>query len=144
MSTEPWVLFRSKTGKANASAPTTADAAVTTANMPGRCFLTLQPERKSNKSGAKEEVGTTKGRAQRQKRWWYKGRIDACINTNTMECWTNLDKNCIKTEDIDHIKSSWECEEEKMSATCALKRWNRITGWERKRGRWELMAFTAS
>ena len=113
MSTEPWVLFRSKTGKANASAPTTADAAVTTANMPGRCFLTLQPERKSNKSGAKEEVGTTKGRAQRQKRWWYKGRIDACINTNTMECWTNLDKNCIKTEDIDHIKSSWECEEEK-------------------------------
>ena len=24
-----------------------------------------------------------------------------------------MDKNCIKTEDIDHIKSSWECEEEK-------------------------------
>ena len=35
------------------------------------------------------------------------------INTNTMECWTNLDKNCITSEDIEHIKSSWDCEEEK-------------------------------
>ena len=40
MSTEPWVLFRSKTGKANASAPTTADAAVTTANI---CLLYTSP-----------------------------------------------------------------------------------------------------
>ena len=113
MSTEPWVLFRSKTGKTNTSALTTADVAGTTANVPGRCFLTLRPERKSTKSCAKEEVETIKGRAQRQKRWWYKGRIDACINTNTMECWTNLDKNCITSEDIEHIKSSWDCEEEK-------------------------------
>ena len=103
-STEPWVLFRSKTGKTNATEPTTADTAVTTARVPGRCFLTLRPERKSTKGSAREELGTTKGRAQRQKRWWYKGRIDACINTTTMECWTNMDESSIRPEDINHIK----------------------------------------
>ena len=36
----------------------------------------------------------------------------SCINT-TMECWTNLDESCIRPEDIDHINSSWDCEEEK-------------------------------
>ena len=30
-----------------------------------------------------------------------------------MECWTNLDENCITSEDLDRIKSSWNSEEEK-------------------------------
>ena len=116
-SQESWILFRSKTQIKDVTEPTPADTTVATARLPGRCFLTLRPESKSNKDIVKEDIGATRGRAQRQKRWWYKGRVDTCTNTTSMECWTNMDESRIRAVDIEHIKNSWDCAEDKDECT---------------------------